>query len=143
MKYLPLILIIFGCSFEFEDEKIIDPLLQEHYETFIYEAGIRGVDLPNKAVMIYVDETYQGRAVCNTTRRSATIRVSKFWFENSPRYRIEATIFHELGHGLLERGHLEMYDGAPRSLMRVPSMRDDYQENRTEYINELFNKKLR
>ena len=137
-NYIYLIaLISFSCQHE-EFENVLEPSLAGHYYTFLDEAMVRGYSLPDKAVMIIFTDDNSRRAVCYTTKRTATIKVSKtfydYYMEVAPE-QVEATIFHELGHGLLERGHQE----SGFSLMVVGSAREDYKERRSEYLNELFN----
>ena len=147
LLWLGIIMLITGCQFEFEGEEIIDPQLSEHYEAFLHEATMRGVDLPDRAVLLFIDPDHtSSRAHCDWNHKRATIRISKEFYDyymnikNAP-YQIEATVFHELGHGLLDRHHIEQDpDGLP-SLMVVGGYRYDYVERRTEYIDELFNSK--
>ena len=138
MKYLAILFLFIGCQFEFENETIIDPELMIYYQSFINEAQLRNVELPQKSVMIYwSDHIENNSGHCDWTKKYCTIKINELC-KQSPTWWTEAVVFHELGHGLLNRHHLPLDENAPLSLMRVPSQRKDYPEKRELYINELF-----
>lgn len=109
MKYLLLIFVFFSCTYH-DGEEYIDPVLLPYYNTFKYEAERLGVQLPNKGVLICFDDI-KANGKCDWNKHYCNIKINPNLFEpddyNNYSYRIEATIFHELGHGLLHRHHVE------------------------------------
>lgn len=79
--------------------------------------------------------------VCEYTPGNPTIRISTIAWNTWTASAKEALLYHELGHCLLMRGHNPNIDasGNPVSLM-YPYTFDGgiYQQNRTNYLNELF-----
>ena len=147
MKYLSLLLLVTGC-YQVQDLEIVEPELQQYWQQFQIEAQQLGVQLPRRDVMILVsDDLRQGqRAVCSGTKRYASIRIARGVLPLDGEYdlSVEATVFHELAHGLLDRHHMPVEDGAydQVSLMCVPAHRPSYHDGtkRDYYIKELFYK---
>lgn len=145
MKYLLLVLVISGCTYH-DSEEYIDPVLLPYYNTFKYEAEKLGVQLPNKGVMIYFDNM-KANGKCDWSEHYCNIKINPNLFEpddyNIYSHRIEATIFHELGHGLLNRHHIPSVPNADfeASLMTMPYGHRKYWingEKRDYYLKELF-----
>ena len=145
MKYVFLILICISC-YPNDDHEFIDPALLPYYNTFKYEAERLGVQLPTKGVMIYFD-SIDSNGHCDWNKRycNITINFNLFSIDDYDTYsrRIEATIFHELGHGLLNRYHLPSVPDAEyeASLMTIPMGGRKYWingEKREYYLKELF-----
>lgn len=156
------ILINFSCSYK--DELYIDPILMPYWNQFNLEAERLGVNLNIKSVVLtIVEPEYKltANALCYTTKKGAIIEISPRLFKNdfkSYNKRVEATVFHELGHGILLRHHnYEYYDSAyvhitkkgqeiiqsktwPTSLMTCPASYKYYLngEKREFYLRELF-----
>lgn len=133
-------LFLFGCSVS---ESYIDPYFLPYYHVFEYESERLGVDLPSKYVMIIWKDMDSDRAHCHTRKTSIKICVNSNFFDQGSEYdhKLEATIFHELGHGLLGRWHMEPVNGVETSLMTVPGMREQWIDGtkREYYLKELFN----
>lgn len=124
-------------------QEYIDPDLFPYYRSFQIEAERLGVNLPSKSIVLTWKELKADRAHCHTGKTSIKICVnSNFFIIDSDiyDYKLEATIFHELGHGLLNRSHIDPVNGIETSLMTVPGMRKDWisGEKREYYLRELF-----
>ena len=139
MKYI-LLFLLFCCISD--DPEYIDPFLAPYYTTFQIEAGRLGINLPSKSVVLTWKELEVDRAHCHGGTTSIKICVNSNFFrvESEYNYKLEATIFHELGHGLLNRSHIDPIDGTETSLMTVPGMREDWINGtkREYYLKELF-----
>ena len=168
MKYLPLLLILFSCNMV--HESYIQPELRKYYDQFFIEAQLRGVDLPDKETIIQFGTPSkwdrQGEAEHGKTWDKIVIRKS-FYDEhiNNCESCIEMLVFHELGHGILNRNHYNevrdslvftgsiigidtlnsswMTIGIPVSIMHAGNLGSGdaggyYQKNRNYYLNELF-----
>ena len=141
-----LTLILFSCesAFDFDDMGKVDPILQPYLDKFFEEASMRGVKLPNKIIKMEIKELDYGNGHCDWFLKRAYVFIDPTKFEGdfyTYNHYMEAVIFHELGHGLLNRHHMDHPGGIEYSLMSVPqtgrptwvdgSMRD-------YYLNELF-----
>ena len=146
MKYFLLIpLFLFSC-YPNDDQEFIDPVLLPYYNTFKYEAERLDVQLPSKGVMIYFDDI-KSNGHCDWNKHYCNIKINPEIFHdtdyNTYSHRIEATIFHELGHGLLNRHHLPSVFNSEfeASLMTIPFGYRKYWingEKREYYLKELF-----
>lgn len=84
--------------------------------------------------------------ICSTIGTSndkdETVYIRREFWEHSVHYWKEAVIFHELGHCVLGRQHnMRLFpSGEPYSIMFPDIFGEEsfYIENRTHYINELF-----
>ncbi len=135
-----LFLFLFSCiSSQYE---YLDPDLAPYYQAFQIEAERLGVNLPSKSIVLTWKELEVVRAHCHTGKTSIKICVNSNFYNRSSEYnrKLEATIFHELGHGLLNRSHVEPINGVETSLMTVPGMREDWINGtkREYYLRELF-----
>lgn len=107
------------------------------------------VDIPVTIEKITpLEEGTRTLGVCYGFRMPTWIRSIKidvdFWKEASY-YEKEATVFHELGHCVLDLNHTNEMQGEyifvrPKSLM-YPYSFGLYKDFREEYINELFSRK--
>ena len=126
-----------------DNHEYIEPDLLPYYRSFQIEAERLGVDLPSKSIAIVYKSLSNDRAHCHTNKTSIKICVNSNFFiidSNIYDYKLEATMFHELGHGLLNRSHIDPINGIETSLMTVPGMRKDWinGEKREYYLMELF-----
>ena len=145
MKYLAIILLFIGCQVEHED--YIDPLLQPYLNQFQLEAERLNIHLPDMAILMYFEELNGPNAECiyPRSRKTMTIKIDPKIFKNGfdkYDYAAEATIFHELGHGYLNRGHIKNTTLIEPSLMAVPDNgRIHWIDGtmREYYLTELFN----
>jgi hypothetical protein len=144
----------------FEPEFYIHENFEGYVEAFIEEASIRGIDIEIDNLIIDYDSTllspYCGE--CNSHKRN--VNFQKFIHVNpniscwDHALQAEAFIFHELGHCILGRLHLEdtLPNGAPKSLMISdnisvyspcvyqldPNVECNFTYRRDYYIDELF-----
>lgn len=157
---LVLLLLLWSC--QPEDPLIaIDPRLQPYYQKFLEEAEIRSVRLPRKNTVIYYEEMKGKDGNCRWNKFNCTIQMHDK-FINITHYSlyVERVVFHELGHGLLDRHHTSEtvdsvyttinYQGEvwksvfpfPLSLMYAgneTAVHYFYSANREYYLDELFN----
>lgn len=131
---LPL-LCLSGC---FEPE--IEPSAEQYVHSFFAEAMKRGIRISRIPIHVKFKDLNgpQGRA--NHLTNTILIDPSKRGWKNNP----EALIFHELGHLVLKRKHLNTrVNGFPRSIMSSlndPIYNTEEMKHRREYyIDELFN----
>lgn len=139
MKYLLLIFLL-CCTPDYDE--YLDPILDQYYKTFQIEAERFGINLPSKSIVLIWKELESDRAHCHTGKTSIKICVNSNFFSQDIEYnyKLEATIFHELGHGLLNKSHIDPVNGIETSLMTVPGMREDWinGSKREYYLKELF-----
>lgn len=126
----------------------VETELHEYFRRFEEEAALKGleVNLVNLGIIGVIDEIDEQHVIgrCSYNRfnpRLVTIDAS-FWNRSSDSSR-EFVVFHELGHCVLNRGHLEdaFSNGVCKSIMRsgTGSCFDAYNtRNRDYYIEELF-----
>ena len=142
MKHL-IFVFIFLTSCMPNDLEYLDPDLAQYYRNFQIEADRLNINLPDKSIMLIFEELDTERAHCHTGKRSIKICVNSNFFSVEPGiydYKLEATLFHEFGHGFLNRDHIEPINGIETSLMTVPGMREDWINGvkREYYLKELF-----
>ena len=123
MKKLIFLILLAGCNVD--HETYIDPILQPYVIQFQVEAERLNVQLPDMDILMYFEDLNGPNARCITprSRNTMTIKIDPKIFTNGFNeydYAAEATIFHELGHGYLNRGHIENTTLIEPSLMSVP-----------------------
>ena len=144
MKYLAILFLFIACKVEHEN--YIDPKLQPYVIQFQIEAENLNIHLPDRAILMYFENLNGPNAECSypRSRKTMTIKIDPKIFKNGfDKYdhAAEATIFHELGHGYLNRFHIENTTLIEPSLMAVPhNGRVHWIDGtmRELYINELF-----
>ena len=162
IQYTIIILFLFfSCSKQNINDNIIDEELRPYVESFIEEANKRGVQLSiddldaelvnqisvgNNSYCGYGWFFYQG-----TLRKRIEIKDSENCWQNRTNIERENLIFHELGHVLLGRVHIDQTfpNQSPKSLM-CPSDGPNgcnnfntYHDNerfRSYYLDELFDR---
>lgn len=157
------ILLIFAFSCEESEPKptiySIDDELLPYLETFLAEANSRGVQFEAENLIMEfgtASEELCGQSTNpkNGRQRKITIVKNSFCWLDAPAQSREALVFHELGHCLLVRDHLEdkLPNGATASIMHSendgpysPCIYDlggnnncDKTPRRSYYIDELF-----
>ncbi len=161
-SWLIALLIITGCdrSDDFKPVYDVPAEIQPLIDSFIHEASIRGISLSiNNLIVTYDDNP--ANAVCGSCNSSSPATdIQKIitlksgapcWIEQ---FELEALVFHELGHCVLGRLHLnaQLPNGDPRSMMvqnnvsiyapclyPVDGEPCDNSFKRTYYLDELFN----
>ena len=130
------------------DENYIDSDLSPYFESFVEEAAKRGVDLEQMRDIVsgYIEDIDDG-AISGQCRHDAdapdkVIIDRTFWMTagNSSK---EFLVFHELGHCMLGRSHLDTRDsnGFCISIMHSTSevCTNGYSySTRSKYLDELF-----
>lgn len=125
----------------------VEPLLWEYFERFEFEASLRGMSIDLNRLQIsgeiknIEDENVAGTCQYGSHLKHVTIDAS-FWNRYSVLER-EFVVFHELGHCVLSRGHLEssFNNGICTSIMHsgLSGCQVVYNnQNREYYLDELF-----
>lgn len=126
-----------------------DPELLEYVALFKEEATVRRINLSKEPILITFGETdplnnweTQPYGVCYPTAGNKRIIIKKDLFESLTDPMKEMLVFHELGHCMLNRDHIELKNkyGISLSIMAANDFPDDYfyMENRAHYLSELF-----
>lgn len=127
----------------------VEEALYQYFSRFEEEARARGFnyDLTNLEISASIEEIEQehiaGQCACNRFRSPRKVTIDRsFWNRASDLYK-EFIIFHELGHCVLDRRHLEssLPNGACASIMRSGNSEclDNYDLlSRDFYVDELF-----
>lgn len=115
-----------GCSQEFlEEPTSIHPDFRQDFELFVTEAQFRGVALDTSGLVIRYSSDLssstcgQCRLRGRSNERDRTVEINQVvtcWQNDREK---EALVFHELGHCLLGRDHVQdtLPNGSPKSLM--------------------------
>lgn len=127
----------------------VDQRLWSYFQNFEIAATERGItaDLSKSGIRAVISEIPEegiaGQCSYGGARNSRSITIDlEFWNRSSSLYK-EYIIFHELGHCLLNRGHLDacFSNRTYVSMMRsgYGSCRDNYTgQTRDYYLDELF-----
>lgn len=123
---------------------VIDSRLKPYFDRFEEEAISRGLSLDFSDIEGKLDDLdgVGGQCVRNSALPDEVLIDIVFWTQASEADR-EFIVFHELGHCVLNRSHLDTKnaDGTCLSIMHsgVSGCRFIYDEdNREEYLEELF-----
>lgn len=129
----------------------INPEFQPIYDSFIKEAKLRGFNhLDQINISIQFNELNAIKKKDKITLGecsviigvSPKIQVDKISWVRLNKEQQEMTIFHELGHCFLLKGHTESLHNQIISLMNPYLFNSyEYQQNRTKYLNEMFSYK--
>jgi hypothetical protein len=143
-----LIFIFIACSKE--NTNFIESELQPYFDSFRTEASIRGIEVDFQEMGIdgYLrslsSDGLKGQCLHDPEANSSIVIDLDFWNENN-HYSKEYIVFHELGHCVLDRRHLdeENDEGNCISIMNSGSStcRSLYNEvSRDLFLDELFSK---
>jgi hypothetical protein len=129
-----------------KDNPTIDGRLQPYFDKFILEASLRGKALGLDNLTGAIIEIQGSSIVGQCTQfesKPDEIKVDKTYWASATDSQKEFYIFHELGHCLLNRDHLNTTDknGNCMSIMHGTSgaCKFIYNEStRSTYLNELF-----
>ena len=154
LSWFSLVLLFISCKRQNEplQSSSIDPALQVYVDRFYAEATERGVtlnDLLNASLTSEIDVCGQGHSPeFNGMFEQPTILINESCWSQLNAAARESLIFHELGHALLNRIHIEgiLANGHSKSIMCAGADFDcshlpDYvscPEHREYYIDELF-----
>ena len=124
-------------------ESIIPEEVQPFYDSFFYEAELRGVYLEQSPVEIMIVEDLDAGGRKNCGQKTILFPDHLFnWGHEDNRINTEYNVFHELGHYYLGRNHLNELnkDGRAKSIMhwhkRAYSVSSSHL--REQALNELF-----
>lgn len=133
--------ILFGC--EESTEYRVDPRVNQYVENFFIEGEKRGHFFSRNNLIIEVIpgvgkvNEYDGlrhMAYCHVDPKTGQIKIRiDEQYVNNNGTRVECTVFHELGHGLLKRSH----SGFP-SIMTGQYWTSQQVHTKDELIDELF-----
>lgn len=140
MKYVLLALLLTGCGHH--RVILIDPTVQPFYNSFLAEASKQGKDLKIDSLMItkvsVLPELELGR--CDDGDIPIVLILDSYW-ESASIADKEQLIYHELGHCVLGRKHLDgkLDSGIPISIMNTFHFdRSTYVYYHDYYMRELF-----
>ncbi len=149
LLYFSTVLVISCSDDESQTPIVIDPQVQDLVDLFIQEAETRNVELDLSGLRVEFKgelETSDGNAICGratSTSPNALIEMSQTCWDGFDNREKEIIMFHELGHALLFRPHLdtEFESGHKISLMHSNPF-DVYAEwtldRKDYYLDELF-----
>lgn len=118
-----------------EDISSIDPELQLFYQSFIQAGKLRGEDYSNNQIIIYFDDNMPVNLAGQDVSRMdyvIEIRINNIYRNDSI---LKLILFHELGHGLLKRPHINSY--SIMNDVELPYL--DLSNNEQILLDELFN----
>jgi hypothetical protein len=146
MKYFVIIILCLSLPACSKDQNEIDDRLLPYFNRFVKEASARGkvITLDNLAGQI--SEIQENNVVAQCTKfqtKPNLVKVAKEYWQNGTESEKEFYIFHELGHCLLNRDHLDTKDASGNCLSIMHSTstacKFSYSEaNRKSYLDELF-----
>lgn len=138
-----------GCTEQesYDYRTAISPEFRVYFERFETEAATRGIDIDWSAQYIYtsltsIESDAVGQCLTYEQGRNDLLIDEDYWSRSSDTNR-EFLIFHELGHCVLQRSHIDSSnpDGTCQSIMNSgnDSCRKNYNiTTRTQYLDELF-----
>ena len=143
------LLLMLGCKEDPELEYgFIDDRLKPYFDEFKKEGELRGLNLNLSPEVIeafiqnVISQSVAGQCQRNTDRPSQIILDENVWNQSNDSDK-EFLIFHELGHCILNRDHLDATNpnGSCISIMHsvVGICRNEYDTRRSDYLDELFN----
>lgn len=135
---------------EVQRTSIVDARLVEYFQSFEYEASLRGVEIDYDAFPVFghirnIQEADIAGTCSYDSHNPNVVTIDlEYWNAASPSRR-EMVVFHELGHCVLGRGHLEtafangicatvMNSGTSGCVVAYNNQNRDY------YLDELFGK---
>lgn len=148
MKWILIIIPVILLSCHKDEDIVLCPNeVKPHIESFKNEASYRGIKLKFKGLKIILIDKSQSQTPGSggyyiEKEHSIFIDTSQVYYKTGY-YASEAIVFHELGHAILKRPHVDdlLPNGEAKSLMN--SLNYDYSGlsiyKRQYYIDELFN----
>lgn len=130
-----------------KDNNLVDSPLQRYLDAFRDEAATRGIEVDYEAspvearLELHDGNVRLGWCNYNTSSPDQVVINTLFW-EILDDLEKEKLVFHELGHCILKRPHLDSIrdDGRCKSIMHSgQKCSDNYSLNtRSDYLDELF-----
>lgn len=144
-----LIIILFQSCQKEASEVVIDSALLPYMEKFRIEAASRGITADYEALGISAaltrinDENVVGQCIHNTEEPNKIV-ISRIYWNSIDTVKREFLIFHELGHCILNRSHLDTKDANGNCTSIMHSSEGICKFNftgtsRIKYLDELFN----
>lgn len=140
-------ILFFSCNKDDVEYGFVDDRLQPYLDLFAEEGANRGLllDLSPTRIEAFIQPVFSatvaGQCQRNEDRPNQVIIDQSIWDESDAFYR-EFLVFHELGHCILNRGHLDSKnsDGSCASIMHsvIGICRNEYDTRRADYLDELF-----
>ncbi len=137
--------LIFGCAKE--EQKLVDDVFVDHIIEFEAQAKLRSIDLGSvleelSVRLADIDADAVGQCITYVNGDKA-IEINRATWNGLSDNQKELLVFHELGHCVLNRDHLNETDenGQCVSIMRESTRSCPISYNassREEYLNELF-----
>ncbi len=143
----PLLILVSSCKKE-RQYPVVDPSLQQYYDSFQEEALKRGIEIdfvnsPIEGIIVDdLEDSISGQCL-HSESSWHRIRINRKSWTLYSHLKREFLIFHELGHCYLDRRHLDDRDddGVCESLMHSGSSAcflDYNATTRKRYLDELF-----
>ncbi len=110
------ILVGTSCNKEDDIEYFVDSSLTEYFDRFAGEAAERGVvvdyvaDPVNGYIRVITSQGVIGQCAHKEDEPN-TVIIDKFYWDSASELEREFLVFHELGHCVLDREHLDNSDG--------------------------------
>ena len=141
MKYILLVICLVACTdFNYTPSYFVMPELQVYVDNFYKEAATHNSFPRRDKLEVLIQDLTMYNALGLYWSQNMTVAIDrKFFNDHSESYSLEmeAVVFHELGHALLEREHsLKVW-----SLMNAYYCRSCYSrdtDRRQQYLDELF-----
>jgi Zn-dependent peptidase ImmA (M78 family) len=133
MRYLIIIILLFSCSYQREFK--VDKELKVYVDSFFDLAMNKGLLIQKENLIVTLSAnigSLQGLSSKKNGQR--IVEINYYNYQNYSSDYIEAIVFHELGHALLNRGH----DDSVESLMNTSVCLSCYSNNKEYLIKELF-----
>lgn len=142
------ILVISSCEVEPQITFIVDTPVQEYYDRFIYEAAVRGLDV--EYATYQVDATISDIPEHNVIGQCSwseghkhAITLDRAYWNGANDMQREFVVFHELGHCVLGRAHVDNSDANGNCTSIMTSGTSDcrivyLQHTRGRLLDELF-----
>lgn len=133
--------------------QVIDPAFRPLFTKFLDEGASRGANIKrhhlDNLVIVFDDLSYSFSEVgagvigyCTWVKGAPLIHIDRMFWAESDSWTKEELLFHELGHCVLFRGHVDALtlDGRPMSIMYPFVIHADLfnQYTESDYLDELF-----
>jgi len=142
------LVVLFGmtnCTKDTEFQYFVQSELQPFFDKFYAEGTARGKVLDMESVSGVLGDLPAANVLgrCEQSTSHGTVTIDQVFWDKASYYEKEYVVFHELGHCVLDRRHLEdqRADGSCVSMMQSGSggCRMSYNaQTRSEYLDELF-----
>ncbi len=131
--FIVLFLLLFSC--QEETQFSVQPELQSYVDEFFFQAKIHGLLIEKKNLIVKSSTDIgvnSGMCTTHSGQRTANIAQYIVSADSENPLRTKIVVFHELGHALLFRGHVD----TRKSIMNTSACSNC--EIDEEYLNELF-----